>query len=70
MLVLTRRKGEEIFVGDDITIVVLSIQGNRVKIGIDAPSGYHILRGELADEGALQLDPKQPRIQPPPTPAA
>ena len=49
MLVLTRRRGEDIRIGSDITVSVLAIQGNRVRIGIDAPSGYHILRGELSD---------------------
>ena len=49
MLVLSRRTGEQIQIGDDVSITVLAIQGRRVRIGIDAPGGYHILRGELAD---------------------
>lgn len=47
MLVLNRKTGEKIHVGDDITITVLEVQGNRVRIGIDAPLDVAILRAEL-----------------------
>jgi carbon storage regulator len=47
MLVLSRKTEERIHIGDNITIVVNQIKGNRVTIGIDAPSGVKILRGEL-----------------------
>ena len=49
MLVLSRKRGESICIGDEITVRVISVYGNRVKIGIDAPSGYRILRAELAE---------------------
>lgn len=48
MLVLTRKTGEEIQIGDDITIKVSEITGNRAKICIDAPKLIRILRGEVA----------------------
>lgn len=48
MLVLTRKTGEEIQIGDDITIKVSEITGNRAKICIDAPKLVRILRGEVA----------------------
>ena len=47
MLVLSRKIDQRIHIGDDITIVVNQIKGNRVTIGIDAPDGVRILRGEL-----------------------
>ncbi|HHW69913.1 MAG TPA: carbon storage regulator CsrA [Clostridiales bacterium] len=50
MLVLTRKRDEEILIGDDIIISVVSIDGDRVRIGIDAPEEFTILRAELLDE--------------------
>ena len=47
MLVLTRKAGEKIIISDNITVEVLEIQGNRVRIGIQAPQGVTILRQEL-----------------------
>ena len=47
MLVLTRRSGEEIVIGNDIRIVVNRITGNRVTIGITAPQEIRVVRGEL-----------------------
>ena len=49
MLVLTRKAGEKIIIADNITVEVLEIQGNRVRIGIQAPQGVTILRQELLD---------------------
>jgi carbon storage regulator len=49
MLVLTRKTGERIRIDHDIVIEVLEIQGNRVRIGIQAPSGVAILREELLE---------------------
>ena len=46
MLVLTRKIGEEIRIGDDITVKVTSVQGGRVKLGIDAPRHRKITRPE------------------------
>ena len=48
MLVLSRKIGEEILIGDDVRLVVYRIHGNRVQIGIDAPRGIPVYRGELA----------------------
>jgi len=47
MLILTRRAGQRILIGDDIVVSVLELEGSRVKIGIDAPSGVVILREEI-----------------------
>jgi carbon storage regulator len=47
MLVLTRKVGERILVGDDIVITVLDARGDGVRIGIDAPRGVKIQREEV-----------------------
>ena len=47
MLVLSRRKMEELRIGEDITIKILSIKGSVVKVGIEAPIETTVLRGEL-----------------------
>ena len=52
MLILTRRSGETILIGDDIEVTVMRVSGNQVRIGITAPEDVHIVRGELLEEGA------------------
>jgi len=47
MLVLTRRSGQAIYVGDDIVITVVEIKGNQVRLGITAPSDCKIFREEI-----------------------
>lgn len=47
MLVLSRKLGERICIGNDVTISVVKISGNRVRIGIEAPDHVEVLRGEL-----------------------
>ncbi|WP_461170016.1 carbon storage regulator CsrA [Arthrobacter sp. Z1-15] len=47
MLVLTRKSGEQILIGDDIVITVLEGRGDGVRIGIDAPRGVRIQRQEV-----------------------
>ena len=47
MLVLTRKKNESIMLGVDIKITVLEINGESIKIGIDAPKELTVLRGEI-----------------------
>ncbi len=47
MLVLSRRPRETIRIGDDITLTIIEIQGNHVRLGIEAPRQHKILRGEL-----------------------
>ncbi len=50
MLVLTRKSGEAINVGDEITVTVLEIRGNQVRLGIQAPLSVTIHRRELYDK--------------------
>ena len=47
MLVLSRKSGERVFLGDDIEIVVVEVRGKRVKLGFSAPDYLPIQRGEL-----------------------
>jgi carbon storage regulator len=47
MLVLTRKKGEGILIGDDITIRIVEVKGGTVRIGIDAPREKKIYRQEV-----------------------
>lgn len=49
MLVLSRKESETICLGDNIKITVVRVNKDRVRIGIDAPSDVHVLRGELAN---------------------
>ncbi len=47
MLILTRRIGEKLLIGDDIEVVVLDVNRNQVKVGIKAPREMTVLREEL-----------------------
>jgi len=47
MLVLSRKEGERISIGDNITLIVSKVSGNRVTIGIEAPRDVKVVRGEL-----------------------
>ena len=53
MLVLSRKCGQTVCIGQDITITFLRVRGRITQIGIDAPSLVRILRGELCDGGRL-----------------
>jgi carbon storage regulator CsrA len=48
MLVLSRKPGEKLVIGEGITVTVVEIKGPRVKIAIDAPDSTRVVRGELA----------------------
>ncbi|MBF0311202.1 MAG: carbon storage regulator CsrA [Magnetococcales bacterium] len=50
MLILTRRVGESLNIGDDIKITLLGIKGNQVRIGIDAPRSVEVHREEIYDK--------------------
>ncbi|MBN2426111.1 MAG: carbon storage regulator CsrA [Calditrichaceae bacterium] len=50
MLVLTRRLGESITIGDEIRVIVVDIDGNQVKLGIEAPREIEIYREELFEK--------------------
>jgi carbon storage regulator len=47
MLILTRRSGETIMVGDEVTVTVLAVKGNQVRVGINAPKTVPVHREEI-----------------------
>ncbi|MEW4488746.1 carbon storage regulator [Thalassoglobus sp. JC818] len=56
MLVLSRKPGERILIGEDIAVTVVRIGPNTVRIGIDAPREMNIVRDELCDGEATQAE--------------
>lgn len=47
MLILTRRVGETVMIGDEVTITVLGVKGNQVRLGINAPKSIQVHREEI-----------------------
>jgi carbon storage regulator len=64
MLVLSRKKNESIVINDDITIVVVEIRGDKVRLGVEAPKEIPVHRREVQDaidlEKAAKATPDQP----------
>jgi carbon storage regulator len=49
MLILTRRVGETLMIGDEVTVTVLGVKGNQVRVGVNAPKDVAVHREEIYD---------------------
>ena len=58
MLILTRRVGETLMVGDDVTITVLGVKGNQVRIGVNAPKDVAVQSEEIYQRIQKEKDPE------------
>ncbi len=78
MLVLTRKPGDKVLIGDSINVTVAAVKGDRVRLGFEAPKNVLILRAELANQQELRppkfgpetsedhrpADPELPEVDP------
>jgi carbon storage regulator len=65
MLVLTRKAGEAICIGDDIELRIVSVRGQKVRLAIEAPREVSVRRSELTDEATPLGGPRLAREQQP-----
>ena len=57
MLILTRRVGETVMIGADVTVTVLGVKGNQVRVGINAPKNVAVHREEIFERIKREQDP-------------
>lgn len=70
MLILTRRRSESLRIGDDVTVTILGLKGNQVRIGVSAPKSitvhreevYHRIRREIAVGSGQRQEPEEPTV--------
>jgi len=73
MLVLSRRKGEAVIIGDGIKVTVIDVKGDQIRLGIDAPRTISVHREEVYEQvlaenaaAAQTADPRSPLLRQPP----
>jgi carbon storage regulator len=59
MLILTRRVGETVMIGDEVTITVLGVKGNQVRVGINAPKHVAVHREEIYERIKREQQPTE-----------
>jgi carbon storage regulator len=59
MLILTRRVGETLIIGDDVSVAVLGVKGNQVRLGVDAPKEVSVHREEIYQRIQQEKDEDQ-----------
>ena len=64
MLVLTRKLMEKLFIGDDICVTVVRLEGGQVRLGIDAPRDIAVVRAELVPERQAPRGQSAPHLRP------
>jgi carbon storage regulator len=57
MLILSRRVGERVVIGEEISITILRVRGNQVRLGVDAPKNIAVQREEISDRTKPELVP-------------
>jgi carbon storage regulator len=66
MLILTRRVGETLMIGDEVTVTVLGVKGNQVRIGVNAPKDIAVHREEIYERIKREQDGNLVTEQPQP----
>jgi carbon storage regulator len=64
MLILTRRVGETVMIGNEVTVTVLGVKGNQVRIGVNAPKDVAVHREEIYERIKREEDGEAPASRP------
>ncbi|MFO1400180.1 MAG: carbon storage regulator CsrA [Steroidobacteraceae bacterium] len=56
MLILTRRVGEKVMIGDDVSVTVLRVKGNQVRLGVEAPKSVSVQREEIFNRMKIEAE--------------